>query len=112
MYIPCSSGIYMYHYIMTEERRMNIQDKPSAHQEIKLYNREKLTVTGVEDVASFDENTIIIKSNFGMLAVDGRALRIASLSTETGELFVEGEIGGVVFFDENQPKKKRGLFAK
>lgn len=91
---------------------MNIQDNTSKHQVIHLDDREKLTVTGVCDVTSFDENTIIIKSNFGMLAVDGKCLRIASLSTDTGELFVEGNIGGIVFFDENEPKKKRGLLAR
>ena len=91
---------------------MNHQDTSSKHQVIRLDDRSKLTLTGVEDVTSFDENTIIIKSNFGLLAVDGRSLRITSLSTETGELFIEGVIGGVVFFDENEPKKKRGLIGR
>lgn len=79
-------------------------------QMIHISERKNLTVTGVEDVQSFDEESIILKTNLGMLAVDGKALHITHLSVETGELYIEGEIGGVVFFEPSEPKKKRGFF--
>lgn len=90
---------------------MNIQDTPDMTQEIRISDRARLFVTGVEDVRSFDEVSIVLKSNFGMIAVDGRDLRITSLSKDSGELFIEGVIGGVIFFDPEETKsKKRGLF--
>ena len=90
---------------------MNILNS-AAGQEIRITDRSRLSVNCVEDVTSFDENSIIVKTGFGMLAVDGKELRITALNTDTGELFVEGDIGGVVFFGEESPKKKRGLFGR
>ena len=80
------------------------------HQEITLSDRSRLTITGVEDVQSFDERSIILKSNHGMMAIDGEGLHISHLSVETGELNIEGTIGGVLFFEPAEPKKKRGFF--
>ena len=91
---------------------MNNQNVDGKHQEIRISDRRSITLTGVLDVSSFDENNIIVKSNFGMLAIDGTELKILNLSTETGELFVEGNVGGVVFFDEPDQGKKRGFFKR
>ena len=76
---------------------------------ITLKDRSRLSITGVEDVQSFDDKSIILKSNHGMVAIDGESLRIDELSTDNGVLLVEGQIGGVFFFEPNEPKKKRGL---
>lgn len=81
----------------------------AAGQQILLTDRKRLTVTAVEDVLGFDENSVIAKTKLGTLAVDGRELHITELSVETGELYIEGVIGGVVFFDSNDTKKKRGF---
>ncbi len=89
---------------------MNNELIAAARQEIKILDRSRLTVTGVEDVQSFDDRSIILKSNHGMMAIDGEALRISDLSVETGVLHVEGNIGGVIFFEPSEPKKKRGFF--
>ncbi len=77
---------------------------------IYISDRKNLTVTGVLDVRSFNDESIILETSLGMLAIDGRALHITSLSVEAGELYIEGEIGGAVFFETAEPKKKRGLF--
>ncbi len=81
-----------------------------AGQYIHISDRKNLTVTGVEDVQSFDETGIILKTNLGMLAIDGTGLHITHLSKESGEMYIEGEIGGAVYFDPTEQKKKRGIF--
>lgn len=90
---------------------MDTVKESKVHQEIHLLNRSELTVTSVEDVQSFDENSIILKSGYGMIAIDGSELKIVNLSVDSGELLVEGKIGGVVFFETTEKKKKRGLFS-
>ena len=89
---------------------MNIDNTTDLKQEIRISDRKRLVLTGVEDVQSFDETSIILKTNLGMLAVDGKGLHIDSLSTDTGELLVTGEIGGVVFFEPAEPKRRKGFF--
>ena len=89
---------------------MNNNSISAASQIITLADRSRLTLNGVEDVQSFDEVSIILKSNLGMMAIDGEGLHISHLSLETGELNIEGKIGGVFFFEPTEPKKKRGFF--
>ena len=55
-----------------------------------LEDRSRLTVTGVEDVDSFDEQRIILKTAKGALIIRGSDLHIDKLSLETGELAVSG----------------------
>lgn len=92
---------------------MNLQAQPSSgtkRQEILLRDRAYLRLDGVEDVVSFDEQGIILKSCLGSISIDGVGLHITRLSLESGELEIEGEIGGVVFFEPADAPKKRGLF--
>lgn len=55
-----------------------------------LEDRSRLSVSGVEDVDSFDEQRIILKTTKGVLILRGSELHIDKLSLETGELAVTG----------------------
>ncbi len=90
---------------------MDTLKEKSVHQEIFIRDRTQLTVTSVEDVRSFDDSCIILQSGYGLMAIDGSGLHITSLSVDTGELLVEGNISGVVFFEADEKKKKRRLFS-
>ena len=57
---------------------------------ILLEGREQLTVSGVEEVESFDENTIVMLTVKGTLVVRGEDLHIEKLSLDGGDLKVEG----------------------
>lgn len=71
---------------------MIIEDKARGARphNIILEDRKKLTVSGVEDVESFDESQIILLTNQGNLIIRGSELHIDSLSLDTGELAVTG----------------------
>ncbi len=86
-----------------------MNDSARARQDIILTDRERLKITGVEDVSSFDDTCILLKSVTGTLSVDGEGLHITALSVEDGEIEVEGRISGLLFYDE-AAKGKRGLF--
>jgi len=64
----------------------------TAGHRLELEGRERLTVSGVEDVERFDENTIIMTTVAGTLVVTGEALHIGKLSLDGGELHVDGHI--------------------
>ena len=91
---------------------MNINSNAEHRQDIIISDRARLSISGVEDVQSFDETSVILKTNNGMVAVDGEGLHINELSVETGKISIEGNIGGVVFFDAAEQKKKRGFFTR
>ena len=59
------------------------------HHRLELDGRERLTVSGVEDVDSFDEQTVVAYTAVGELMIKGEGLHINKLSLETGELTLE-----------------------
>ena len=74
---------------MAYEEKAKLPAKP---QRITLDERSKLTVSGVEEVLSFDEARISMRTVLGELTVSGSGLHIGRLSLETGELSVEGMV--------------------
>ncbi len=76
---------------------------PSSHQ-VTLENRSALSVTGVEEVESFDENTIVMYTESGTLVVHGDGLHIEKLSLDGGELRVEGSVDSLSYEDRGREK--------
>ena len=69
-----------------------------------LEGREKLSISGVLDVQSFDEQQVLLETVRGMLVVRGQGLHVERLQLEAGELIVEGEVGLVEYDDSMQPR--------
>ena len=69
-----------------------------------LEGREKLSISGVVDVQSFDEDQVLLETVRGMLVVRGQGLHVERLQLEAGELIVEGEIGLIEYDDSVQPR--------
>ena len=84
---------------MDEKRFSKVQQKEIT-QNVIMENRRKLSISGVTDVESFDEETIVLSTEAGMLIIKGSALHINKLSLESGEVAVEGEIDALNYSDE------------
>lgn len=85
--------------------------KPKVPHNIILEDRRHLTVSGVSDVDSFDEQCVTVFTEMGELTVKGEDLHINRLSLEMGELLVEGEIYSLVYADREE-KPTGGFFSK
>ena len=68
---------------------------------LEMDGRERLTVSGVEDVERFDEETIVMSTVAGTLVVTGEELHIGKLSLEGGELHVDGRIDSLTYEDQS-----------
>jgi sporulation protein YabP len=66
---------------------------------LELDGRERLVVSGVEDVERFDENGIVMSTSAGILTVTGEGLHIGKLSLDGGELHVDGRIDSLSYED-------------
>ena len=55
-----------------------------------IENKEKISITGVYDVRSFDDNEVILDTSGGNMSVCGEDLRVEKLSIESGEIVIEG----------------------
>ena len=75
-----------------------------------LEDRRLLTVSGVSDVDSFDEETVVVFTDMGELTIRGADLHINRLSVEIGELTVEGKISALIYSQDSAPKG--GFFSR
>lgn len=95
---------------------MNIEERKSIAnsimQNIILENRNKLSISGVLDVLSFDDQVVILETELGLLTVKGENLRINKLSIDTSEVIVEGEISAITYSDKESEKTGSSLFGK
>jgi sporulation protein YabP len=84
--------------------------KPETPSSISLLARRKLSVSGVEDVESFDESTIVLYTSSGLLVVRGQGLHIEKLSIDGGELSVEGTVDSLSY--EEVSGKQGGFWSR
>ena len=93
-----------------EERKMT--NNMNIIQNLVLENREKLSISGVLDVLSFDDQVVIVETELGLLTVKGENLRINKLSIDTSEVVVEGEIYHLAYSENDLEKKSSGFLSK
>ncbi len=86
------------------------KDKIVMPHNVIMKDRSELTLSGVTDVDSFDESTIIAYTDYGELTITGTNLHISSLNIDKGELSVDGRIAALSYIDQ-QPNKG-GFFSK
>ena len=80
------------------------EQKPKAPNVVMLDNRSRLTISGVNDVDSFDEKMVVAYTDYGQLTVQGSQLNITKLSVESGELAIDGCISSLIYTD-NRPNE-------
>lgn len=81
-------------------------------QNVCLFSRRRMELTGIDEVESFSEEQITLKTELGMIAVDGHSLKIESFSTENGELAIVGEFDSFYYYGKKESGEKRGFFGK
>ena len=95
---------------MTIEERKSMSS--SVIQNLVLENREKLSISGVLDVLSFDDQVVILETELGLLNVKGDNLRINKLSIDTSEVVIEGDIYSMIYSEKDSNKKGTSLIGK
>lgn len=75
---------------------------------LSLDERKSLTTTGVSEVVSFDESTIVLRTGLGTLVVQGTDLKLKALSLDGGNVAVTGNISALLY--EEQRMRPRRLF--
>ena len=88
---------------------MVYEEKVMPHH-VVMEGRSSLSVSGVEEVESFDETTIVMVTVKGTLVVRGEGLHIEKLSLDGGDLKVEGTVDSLTYEDDG--REKGGFLAR
>ena len=74
---------------------------------LQLNERESLTMTGVAEVVSFDENAVVLQTSLGLLVIQGQQLQLKNLTLEGGQVAVEGSIRALSYEEPRQTGWRR-----
>ena len=75
---------------------------------LNLTDRKKLTMTGVEEVVSFDETSVMLHTCLGGLTIRGQDLKLRTLTLEGGQVEVDGSISELSY---EEPREHGGPLA-
>ena len=96
-----------------EERIKAKNSKSEPVHNLILENRKKLSVSGIEEVESFNEEEIILRtSEDGILVIKGEDLHINKLSVDTGDVSIAGEVSAMDYIDRSVKAKGPGLLSR
>ena len=87
---------------------MPYEEMTGMQHRLELDGRERLVVSGVEEVERFDEEEIVMVTTAGVLVVGGNNLHIGKLNLDGGELHVDGTIH-TLLYENNAPSASRGV---
>ena len=78
-----------------------------------IENRKEISLWGIENVVSFDENFVVLDSFDTVITLDGSGLQIVKMDVDSGEITVTGQINGLVYSDKkSKTRKSFGLFGQ
>ncbi len=80
------------------------EQKPALPHKLLLNDRRVLTLSGVTEVLSFDEETVTARTDLGVLEIQGSGLKLKTLSPEGGQVHIEGDISALIYEDPRPSK--------
>ena len=86
----------------------------ASRHKLVVEQRESVSITGVLDVISFDEEQVVCETDLGVLILRGANLHVNSLNLENGSLDIFGEISGINYEAQGQGtgRGKTSFFSK
>lgn len=80
--------------------------------DVIMRGRKLLDITGVKQVESFDNEEFLLDTVMGALAIRGQNLQMKNLDVDKGIVSIKGRIYDIIYLDEQQTEKAKGLFSK
>lgn len=77
----------------------NVPQLEAPHK-LTLDSRNRLSMTGVVEVESFDDASIVLRTTRGPLVVRGSALHLQQLSLEGGQVLIDGTVDSMTYEDD------------
>jgi sporulation protein YabP len=78
---------------------------------IIMEGRKNLSISGVKDLESFDENSVVLITSMGELTIRGSELHISKTNLDTGELQMDGTITDLSY-SEHVPNSNGSIFKR
>ena len=89
--------------------RKEAQEGPVRPHTLTMEDRQRVQITGVEDVDSFNEEMIVLLTSVGAMTLIGEGLHIGQLNLEHGVLSIEGQIMALEYDEKSRAARSNVL---
>lgn len=97
---------------MNQYREPSPQKSSIQEHDITMKGRRHLTITGVKQVESFDNEEFLLETTMGFLSIHGQNLQMKNLDVDKGVVTIKGKIYDLIYLDEHHGEKAKGFFGK
>ncbi|WP_040213830.1 sporulation protein YabP [Clostridium polynesiense] len=94
---------------MEVKKELKSEEKKSS---LILDSRKKLSLNGVIEVISFDDEKILLNTCLGMLTVKGLGLKMNKLDVQNGDILIIGTIDSFIYTGTQPKKDSEGLIKR
>lgn len=78
-----------------------IAKKSATIHKVQVTSRNQASITGVNDVLSFDAGEILLETGSGILMIRGQELHVNRLTLEKGEVDIDGRVDSLTYSDNS-----------
>ena len=100
---------YMGEFIMENKDENKLNDRNSN---LSLENRQKLILSGVIEVISFDSQKIDLTTVLGNLSIKGSDLKMNKLDVKNGDVIINGSIDSMAYSGKEVKKSKESIISR
>lgn len=87
-----------------------MEENNNVFHNIIIESRKKLNISGVKEVISFNEETILLDTTLGRLTVKGENLNVLSFNNESGDFAATGKVFAMVYVSDT--KQSGSIFSR
>lgn len=94
---------------MEIKKEIKIEERKCS---LVLESRKRLSLTGVIEVVSFNDEQIILNTVLGSLTIKGDGLKMNKLDVQNGEVMIVGTVNSCVYSGTETKRDKESIFSK
>ncbi|SHH96362.1 sporulation protein YabP [Clostridium grantii] len=79
---------------------------------LSLENRNKLILSGVSEVITFDEAVIQLDTKLGKLTIKGEELKMNKLDVQYGDVVILGQVNSMIYSSTQSKSDKESIIAR
>lgn len=88
------------------------EKKTNWHHQIIMVDREEMTIDGVTNLESYDDQEVVLETEQGMLIIKGEDINVKQLNLEKGNIIIEGLLKSLEYDDARGQKRNTGFFSR
>lgn len=94
---------------MEVKKEIKIENNKSI---LNLENRKRLSITGVDEVLSFNEEEIDLTTKLGTLKIKGNNLKMNKLDVQNGDVVIMGNVDSCVYINKEKKKENDSIISR